>query len=306
MYDLAIIGSGPAGLTAGIYAERAKLNTIVLEKNYISGGQITSTYEVDNYPALPGISGMKLAQEMRSHAEKLGVSFKTTSVNTVEDKGKIKILHTSDGDIEAKSIIIATGAGHSKLGIPGEEEFTGRGVSYCATCDGAFFRNKEVVVVGGGNVAVEDAIFLARASSKVYVVHRRDELRAEKILQEELLSLPNVEMVWSSVATEVVSENNKVTGLKVKNVRTGEERVLQAKGIFIAVGIVPHSQVFTGLVDMDEKGYIKADETGRTSVPGIFAAGDVRTKQLRQIVTAVSDGANAVSSVQDYLLKLPS
>ena len=302
MYDLIIIGSGPAGLTAGIYAERAKLNTLVIEKEYISGGQIVNTYEVDNYPALPGISGMDLAQNMRSHAEKIGVHFHTANVTSVEDKGSVKIVHTEKEDFETKTIIIATGAGHSKLGIPGEAELTGRGVSYCATCDGAFYRNKDVVVVGGGNVAVEDAIFLARASGKVYVVHRRDELRAEKILQEELLSLPNVEMVWNSVGVEVISDGKKVCGLKVKDKNSGEERILEAKGVFIAVGIVPHSAVFTGLVEMDDKGYIIADESGKTSVPGIFAAGDVRTKQLRQIVTAVGDGANAVTSVQDYLL----
>ena len=302
MYDLIIIGSGPAGLTAGIYAERAKLNTLVIEKEYISGGQIVNTYEVDNYPALPGISGMDLAQNMRSHAEKIGVHFHTANVTSVEDKGSIKIVHTEKEDFETKTIIIATGAGHSKLGIPGEAELTGRGVSYCATCDGAFYRNKDVVVVGGGNVAVEDAIFLARASSKVYVVHRRDELRAEKVLQEELLSLPNVEMVWNSVGVEVLSDGKKVCGLKVKDKNSGKERILEAKGVFIAVGIVPHSAVFTGLVQMDDKGYIRADESGKTSVPGIFAAGDVRTKQLRQIVTAVGDGANAVTSVQDYLL----
>ncbi len=302
MYDLIIIGSGPAGLTAGIYAERAKLNTLVIEKEYISGGQIVNTYEVDNYPAVPGISGMDLAQNMRSHAEKIGVHFHTANVTSVEDKGSVKIVHTEKEDFETKTIIIATGAGHSKLGIPGEAELTGRGVSYCATCDGAFYRNKDVVVVGGGNVAVEDAIFLARASSKVYVVHRRDQLRAEKVLQEELLSLPNVEMVWNSVGVEVLSDGKKVCGLKVKDKNSGEERILEAKGVFIAVGIVPHSAVFTGLVEMDDKGYIKADESGKTSVPGIFAAGDVRTKQLRQIVTAVGDGANAVTSVQDYLL----
>lgn len=302
MYDLIIIGSGPAGLTAGIYAERAKLNTLVIEKEYISGGQIVNTYEVDNYPALPGISGMDLAQNMRSHAEKIGVHFHTANVTSVEDKGFVKIVHTEKEDFETKTIIIATGAGHSKLGVPGEAELTGRGVSYCATCDGAFYRNKDVVVVGGGNVAVEDAIFLARASSKVYVVHRRDQLRAEKVLQEELLSLTNVEMVWNSVGVEVISDGKKVCGLKVKDKNSGEERILEAKGVFIAVGIVPHSAVFTGLVEMDDKGYIIADESGKTSVPGIFAAGDVRTKQLRQIVTAVGDGANAVTSVQDYLL----
>ena len=302
MYDLIIIGSGPAGLTAGIYASRARLNTLVLEQNFVSGGQIIDTYEIDNYPGLPGISGMDLAQNMRSHAEKIGVHFHTANVTSVEDKGSVKIVHTEKEDFETKTIIIATGAGHSKLGIPGEAELTGRGVSYCATCDGAFYRNKDVVVVGGGNVAVEDAIFLARASSKVYEVHRRDQLRAEKVLQEELLSLPNVEMVWNSVGVEVLSDGKKVCGLKVKDKNSGEERILEAKGVFIAVGIVPHSAVFTGLVEMDDKGYIIADESGKTSVSGIFAAGDVRTKQLRQIVTAVGDGANAVTSVQDYLL----
>ncbi len=302
MYDLIIIGSGPAGLSAGIYAARAKLSFLVIEKSYISGGQIVNTYEIDNYPGFSGLSGMKLAEEMRSHAERLGVQFKNALVERIEIVDGKKIVHTESETLETKTVIIATGADHSKLGIAGEEEFSGRGVSYCATCDGAFYRNKEVAVVGGGNVAVEDAIFLARACKKVYIVHRRNEFRAEKILQEQLLSLPNVETVLDCNAIQIEGENKKVSALVVKNKNTGEERKISVNGVFIAVGIVPVSEIFKNLLKTDEKGYIVAGENCRTSLEGVFVAGDVRTKELRQVVTAVSDGANAVSSAQRYLL----
>ena len=282
MYDLIIIGSGPAGLTAGIYASRAKLNTLVLEQNFVNGGQIIDTYEIDNYPGLPGISGMDLADKMSQHAEKLGVAIENVIVTSLDLEGPVKRVITDDNTYEAKAVIIASGATHSHLGAPGEEEFGGRGVSYCATCDGGFYRKKDTLVVGGGDVAVEDAIYLARLCNKVYVVHRRNELRAAKVLQENLLSLPNVEMVWDSVVKSI-NGSQKVESVTVTNVRDGSERTIPVQGAFIAVGI---------------------DETGRTSVPGVFAAGDVRGKQLRQVVTAVADGANAVTSVEKYLLTL--
>ena len=302
MYDLIIIGSGPAGLGAAIYATRAKLGMIVLEQNYVSGGQIINTYEVDNYPGLPGISGFDLADKMRGHAEKLGAEFVTAEVTDFECDKEIKRV-TADGKVyEAKTVIIATGASHKKLGVPGEEELSGKGVSYCATCDGAFFRNRDVAVMGGGNVAVEDAIFLARTCRKVYVVHRRDELRADKVLQDSLFSMPNVEMVWSSVIKEIEGTDS-VTDIIVESRKDGSQRRIGLNGVFIAVGIEPLSSVFAGKLDTDEAGYIKADESCETSIPGVYAAGDVRTKQLRQVVTAVSDGACAVTSVQHYLLK---
>lgn len=301
MLDLIIIGSGPAGMAAAIYGARAELDMIVIEKNFLSGGQIINTYDVDNYPGLPGISGMDLAMKMREHCDNLGVNFVTDDVTSIEDAGDHKCVHTAQGQYEAKAVLIAAGADHSKLGIPGEAEFTGRGVSYCATCDGAFFRKKTVAVVGGGNVAVEDAIFLANLCEKVYVVHRRDELRAEKVLQNTLLSLDNVEMVWNANAVRVEGES-KTERLIVKDKFTEEERELAVDGVFIAVGIVPNAGPFTGIASQDAAGYFVAGEDGATDTPGIFAAGDIRTKELRQIVTAAGDGANAIRSIQNYLM----
>ena len=303
MYDLIIIGSGPAGLAAAIYAQRAKLNTLVIERAMVSGGQVLNTYEVDNYPGLPGIGGYELGMKFREHADKLGALFAEDEVVRVEDEGagKVKRVVGEKDTYEAKSLILATGAHHRLLEVPGEKELSGAGVSYCATCDGAFFRNKVTAVIGGGDVAVEDAIFLARMCSKVYVIHRRNELRAAKSLQEKLFSLDNVEMVWDSVAEEICGEG-QVDSLKISNVKTGEKRTLSLQGVFIAVGITPESQAFEGLVEM-EKGYIKAGEDCATSAPGIVAAGDVRKKNLRQIITAAADGANAVTSAEHYLTR---
>ena len=303
MYDLIIIGAGPAGLAAGIYASRARLSAVIIEQNYVNGGQIIDTYEIDNYPGLPGLSGMDLAMKMAEHAEKLGVETVNGFVQSLDLEGPVKKVITDEGTYEARSVIIASGATHSKLGAEGENQYGGMGVSYCATCDGAFYRGKDVLVVGGGDVAVEDAIFLARSCNKVYVCHRRDELRAAKILQETLLSLPNVEMVWNSNLRKI-SGGMKVESATVVNKLDQSERTIPVSGVFIAVGIQPRSEFAKNHVAMDEKGYIIADETGATSVPGVFAAGDVRTKQLRQVVTAVADGANAVTSAEKYLLTL--
>ncbi len=301
VYDLIIIGSGPAGLGAAIYAQRARLDTLVIEKAMVSGGQVLTTYEVDNYPGLPGIGGYDLGLKFREHADKLGAQFQEDQVLKVEDDRPdgTKRVVCVNGTYEAKALILATGAVHRKLGIPGEEEFGGMGVSYCATCDGAFFRNKVTAVIGGGDVAVEDAIFLARMCSKVYLIHRRDALRAAKSLQESLMALENVEILWDSVADSIQGDG-KVECLSISNVKTGEKQELPVQGVFIAVGITPESSAFAGLVEM-EHGYIKAGEDGKTSAPGIFAAGDVRTKQLRQIITAAADGANAVTSAERYL-----
>ena len=303
MYDLIIIGAGPAGLSAAIYASRARLSAVVIEQNFVNGSQIIDTYEIDNYPGMPGISGMDLAAKMAEHAEKLGVETVYGFVQNLDLTGPVKKVETDEGTYEAKAVIIASGATHSKLGAQGENQFAGMGVSYCATCDGAFYRGKDVLVVGGGDVAVEDAIFLARGCNKVYVVHRRDELRAAKILQESLLSLPNVEMVWNSNLRSV-NGGMKVESATVVNKLDQSERTIPVSGVFIAVGITPRSEFARNHVSMDEKGYIIADETGATSVPGVFAAGDVRTKQLRQVVTAVADGANAVTSAEKYLLTI--
>lgn len=302
MYDLIIIGSGPAGLSAAVYGKRAGLNTLVLEKNPMSGGQVLNTYEVDNYLGMPGINGFDMGMQFREHADKLGAEFEETEVRGIETEGDRRIVKTSGREYEARAVIIATGAAHRKLDVPGEERLAGRGISYCATCDGAFFRGKTVVVVGGGDVAAEDAIFLARGCRKVYVVHRRDELRAAKILQDQLFSLPNVEMVWNCTVNEIQGEE-QVSGISLHNKKEDKDFVLPADGIFIAVGIAPNTKEFIGTVDADQGGYLVAGEDCATSVPGIFAAGDVRTKKLRQIVTAVADGANAVASAQEYFLR---
>ena len=303
IYDLIIIGSGPAGLAAAVYAQRAKLDTLVVEKAMVSGGQVLTTYEVDNYPGLPGIGGYDLGIKFREHADRLGARFVEDEVLNIQDggKGAIKGVVCQGNTYEARSLILATGAVHRKLGVPGEEELAGAGVSYCATCDGAFFRNKVTAVIGGGDVAVEDAIFLARMCSKVYLIHRRNELRAAKSLQENLLSLDNVEVIWDTVA-DSINGDGMVKSLSLTNVKNGQKRELDVQGVFIAVGITPESRAFEGLVDMDH-GYIRAGEDTVTSAPGIFAAGDVRTKPLRHIITAAADGANAITSVERYLVE---
>ena len=301
IYDLAILGAGPAGICAAIYATRAKLNTIWLDKKFVQGGQIVDTYEVDNYPGLPGITGLDLGEAMAGHAKKLGMKPQREPVRSIEAEQGIKVICTKKNEYRARAVIIACGATHRHLGIPGEEELSGMGVSYCATCDAAFFQDRTVVVVGGGNVAVEDAILLSRTCKKVYLVHRRDELRAEKILQECLFACKNVELIWDSIPLSIEG-TDKVEALKIQNKKTQEESFIETDGVFIAVGIVPGTEKFKDLVKLDEAGYIVAGEDGITSEPGIFAAGDIRTKNLRQVVTAVADGANAVASAQRYLL----
>lgn len=301
MYDLLIIGSGPAGLGAAIYGERAGLNLAVIDRSPISGGQVLTTYEVDNYLGLPELSGSDMSERFREHADKLGVTFLMAEVQQVEDLGEKKVVHTDEGNFEAKAVILATGATHAMLGVEGEMKLAGMGVSYCATCDGAFFRGRTVAVVGGGDVAVEDAIFLAGICKKVYLIHRRDTLRAADSLQKKLMSLPNVEVLWNSEVSEIQG-GDMVESLVILQNQTKEETILEVNGIFIAVGIIPNTEMLQGLVDMDEQGYILADESCMTSVPGIFAAGDIRKKALRQIITAVADGANAVNSVQAYFI----
>lgn len=295
MYDLIIIGSGPAGLGAAVYGMRAGLKLLVLEKNPMSGGQVLNTYEVDNYLGLPGINGFDMGMKFREHAEKVGAEFKEAEVAGIEDKGEAKLVHTTEGDFEAKTLILAMGAQHAHLEVPGEEEFTGMGVSYCATCDGAFFKNKTVAVVGGGDVAVEDAVFLARACKKVYLIHRRDSLRAAKVLQDTLMALPNVEVLWNRTVSEIYG-GDMVEGLKLSDKESGEEAALSVDGVFIAVGIKPQTEICRELVTCDEGGYILAGEDTCTSAAGIFAAGDIRKKPMRQIITAVADGANAATA----------
>ena len=308
MYDLIIIGSGPAGLSAAVYAKRAGLNMLIIEKNPVSGGQIIDTYEVDNYLGIPGVNGFDLAMKFREHADKLGAEFADGTVTGIEcvekgsdTKAPVYKIKTDSGDYETHTVILATGAHHSKLGIPGEEEYIGKGVSYCATCDGAFYRGKVTAVNGGGDVAVEDAIFLSRFAEKVYLIHRRDELRAAKILQDELFGIKNIEVIWDSVVKEIRGED-KVNRLLIENVNNKEEKELSVNGIFVAIGIHPSTDVFADIVKCDENGYVIAGEDGATNTPGIFVAGDSRKKRLRQVVTAVADGANTVTSVQDFLV----
>lgn len=300
MYDIIIIGSGPAGLSAAIYAQRACLDTIVIEKNGISGGQVLNTWEVDNYPGFPGVTGFELSRQFREHANKLGARVVQDEVVQVELSGNVKKVVCEEETYEARCVILASGAHHRTLEVPGEEELRGAGVSYCATCDGAFFRGRTVAVVGGGDAALEDAIFLARMCEKVYIVHRRDKFRGAKRLQERLQALENIEFVWNS-ETAAIEGNGQVEALRLRQTKTGEEKRLDVDGVFIAVGIAPESELYAGQLELDEQGYIRADESGQTSVPGVFAAGDVRTKALRQILTAASDGANCVASAERYL-----
>lgn len=301
LFDVAIIGAGPAGMTAAIYAARAELKTLLIERNSIGGGQILNTYEVDNYPGLPGISGYDLGTKMSEHVDKFSVTRLEAEVESLNLRGSEKIIRTDEGDYRAKTLVITSGNSPKRLNVPGEEELAGMGVSYCATCDGAFFKNRVAVVVGGGDVAVEDAIFLARGCSKVYLIHRRDSLRAAKSLQTALLSLDNVRVIWDSVV-DSINGTESVESISVRNVKTDSVSELPADGIFIAVGTTPNGDFYKNCeVAKDENGYIIAGEDCKTDIPGVFAAGDVRTKRLRQVSTAVGDGANAITSVSEFL-----
>jgi thioredoxin reductase (NADPH) len=300
IYDVLIIGSGPAGMGAAVYAKRAGLECAVIDQSPISGGQVLTTYEVDNYLGLPEISGGDLSDKFREHADKLGVEFLTANVVKIDNEIDNKKVTTDEGVFITKTIILATGATHEMLGVSGEKEFAGMGVSYCATCDGAFFRNRIVAVVGGGDVAVEDAIFLAGLCKKVYLVHRRDTLRAASSLQSKLMSIQNVQILWDSEVVQICG-SDIVEKIDIKNKKTGDIKSLEVNGIFIAVGVVPNTGFVKGMVEMNDKGYIIADETCTTSVAGIFAAGDIRLKPMRQIITAVADGANAINSAQKFL-----
>ena len=300
MLDLIIIGAGPAGLSAAVYAARAELDFVVIEGSGMQGGQVLTTYDVDNYLGLPGIGGFDMGMKFAEHAKKLGVNFVTENVMSMDVQGDIKTVKTEKNTFEAKTVIIATGAVHRKAGIPGEEEFTGRGVSYCATCDGAFFRNKVTAVVGGGDVAVEDALYLSRMCGKVYLIHRRDEFRAAKSLVNKAKAAENIELVLDSVVDKIEGEN-KVKSISVRNKKDDSVREFGVDGVFFAVGMQPVTAFVDKAVDMDEAGYIKAGEDCATNIPGVYAAGDIRTKQLRQIITAAADGANAVTSVEKYI-----
>ena len=302
-YDLIIIGSGPAGLSAAIYAQRAGLDTLVLEKEYISGGQVVNTAEVDNYPGLPGMNGYELGMKFRSHADALEAKFQIAEVKDIIIEETQKTVRTNEGDFYAKNIIISTGASHRKLGVPGEKELAGMGVSYCATCDANFFTDLEVYVAGGGDAAVEEALYLTKFARKVTIIHRRDELRAAKSIQEKAFANPKIAFLWDSVVEEV-SGDGLLQTMTVKNIKTGEFTKIEADpkdglfGLFGFIGMIPNTGVFADKVETDDKGYIKTDEDMHTNVPGVYAAGDVRVKSLRQVVTAVADGAIAAVQVE--------
>jgi thioredoxin reductase (NADPH) len=302
MYDLVIIGSGPAGLSAAVYAKRACLDLVVLEKEPMGGGQIITTEQVDNYLGLPGIGGFELAQQFEDHARNLDVPFKegvAEELVKVENGWKIRL--QSGEVLESKTVLLATGAVHRKLGVSGEDALSGMGVSYCATCDGAFFRDKTVAVVGGGDVALEDALYLAKSCQHVYLIHRRKGLRAAKVLQERVFASEKITFLPDNIVQEIHG-TQKVEGITILDKETDIASELALDGVFLAVGMDPRSELVKGIAKT-EKGYVCADETGITTQPGLFVAGDVRTKPLRQIVTAVSDGANAVTSITEYLLK---
>jgi len=299
-WDLIIVGAGPAGLTAGIYAARAKMEAFILER-FAPGGQIMLSDLVENYPGFPeGISGMELMDRMKRHAENLGMKILHGEAKGLEEYKNKKVLYVDSDWYEAKTIIIATGTHPKTLGVPGEDKLTGRGVSYCATCDGPFYKGQTVAVVGGGDTAVQEALFLTKFASKVYLIHRRDKLRAAPILQERLFQNPKVEVIWNTVVVEIVGEE-AVEGVRLKNVKTGEEKVLNVSGVFVFIGVRPNTAFVKDVIDLDLAGFIITNENLETNIPGVYAAGDVRRKALRQVVTACSDGATAVFQAQNYI-----
>ncbi len=302
-HDLLIAGGGPAGLTAGLYAARGKLRTLLIEK-MAPGGQAASTFLIENYPGFPeGIPGPELSQAMEKQAKRFGLEMINGEVNHLVAKGKHWEVGWEGRKVTTKTVIVATGVEPIKLGVPGEEELKGRGVSYCATCDGPFFRDQDIGVVGGGDSAVDEALFLTRFARRVYIIHRRNALRAEKILQERALQNEKIEILWDTVVAKVLGRTG-VEGLELKNVKTQETRTLQVNGVFFYAGLKPITGFLGGVVKLDDRGYVITDGNMATSAPGIFAAGDVRQKLLRQVTTAVGDGATAAFAVERYLESL--
>ena len=300
IYDMIVVGGGPGGYTAALYAARAGLDTVILEK-LSAGGQMALTEQIDNYPGFEdGIDGFSLGEKMKRGTERFGVETKLAEVLSLDLSGTVKKAETSEGPLFARIIVLATGAGPRELGIEGEQELIGKGVNYCAACDGMFYKNKTVVIAGGGNTAAADALILSRICKKVIVVHRRDTLRATKIYHEPLMKAENVEFRWDSEIIELLHDE-KVIGIRLRNVKTGEETTLACDGVFVSIGRKPSSELVKDQVEVDPAGYIIADESTRTNIPGVFAVGDVRTKALRQVVTAVADGATAVHYAEEYL-----
>lgn len=301
IYDLVVIGGGPAGLTAAIYSARAELKTVVLEKGY-PGGQIQNTMSVENYPGFPEISGAELAERFHEHAKKFGAEIKVATVQGLSYQGDVCIT-TDIGEIHARAALIATGAHWRHMQVPGEDDYIGRGVSSCAVCDGFFYRDKDVVVVGGGDSACEEAVYLTRFARSVTIVHRRDQLRAQKILQQRALNNDKISFRWNSIIKEVLGNGEKVTGIRIASIIDGKEDVLNCDGIFVYIGMNPNTGFMVGSAEMDSQGFIEADCCYRTSMPGVFAAGDVRSSAWRQIVTVAAEGALAVREIEHFLLE---
>ncbi len=300
IYDMIIIGGGPGGYTAALYAARAGLNALVLEK-LSAGGQMALSHQIDNYPGFEeGIDGFSLAEKMQLQAERFGAKSEYATVLSMDLHSSPKRIETSEGTFTAKTVVIATGADPRELGIPLEKELTGRGVAYCAACDGMFYKGKTVLVVGGGDTAAADAMILSRVAKKVILIHRRDTLRAAKVYHEPLMQAENVEFRWNSTITDLLHQE-KLTGVHIQNIHTGEKEEIACDGLFVSVGRKPASQITGGQLELDSNGYIVAGETTETSIPGVYAVGDIRTKQLRQVVTAVADGAVAVHMAEEYL-----
>ncbi|USS86958.1 thioredoxin-disulfide reductase [Fructilactobacillus cliffordii] len=304
-YDVIVIGAGPAGMTAALYASRAELSVLMLDRG-VYGGQMNNTAEIENYTGFKSILGPDLSEKMYESSTQFGVEYAYGEVTGIELAGDQKIVHTAEDQFEAPAVIIGSGSEYRKLGVPGEDEYGGRGVSYCAVCDGAFFKNEDVVVVGGGDSAVQEATYLANLAKKVTVVHRRDQLRAQKILQERAFARDNIEFIWNSNVTEILGDGKKVSGVALKNNQTGATSELPTAGVFVYVGILPITEAFKDLGITDEQGWILTNDEMETNVPGIFAVGDVRKKHLRQITTAVGDGGIAGQAVFDYVESVKS
>jgi len=303
IYDVIIAGAGPAGMTAAVYASRANLETLMIERG-IPGGQMADTEDVENYPGFDHVLGADLSNKMFEHAKKFGAEYAYGDIKDVIDHGDYKLVKAGNKEYKTRALIITTGAQFKKIGIEGEEELTGRGVSYCAVCDGAFFKERELVVIGGGDSAVEEGMYLTRFAKKVTVVHRRDELRAQKILQDRAFKNDKVEFIWDTVANTINGPEGKVSSVSLENVKTGEKYDFPTDGVFVYIGMVPLSEPFKSLNIINEEGYVPTNENMETSVPGVFAAGDIREKELRQIVTATGDGSIAAEAAQKYIEEL--
>jgi thioredoxin reductase (NADPH) len=303
IYDVIIAGAGPAGMTAAVYTSRANLSTLMLERG-IPGGQMANTEEVENYPGFDHILGPDLSTKMFEHAKKFGAEYAYGDIKEIIDGKEYKTVIAGSKQFKARSIIISTGAEYKKIGVPGEKELGGRGVSYCAVCDGAFFKQKELVVIGGGDSAVEEGVYLTRFASKVTIVHRRDELRAQKILQDRAFANEKIDFIWNHTIKQINDKDGKVGSVTLVSTETGDEQEFKADGVFIYIGMVPLSKPFASLGITNEQGYIETNDRMETKVPGIFAAGDIREKTLRQIVTATGDGSIAAQSAQHYVEEL--